>query len=60
MRIAHGADELAARVHEVALAIEVVVAQGLDAHPVDGAHEVPVRDGMRGLLDAPQVLREAA
>ena len=55
------ADELAARVDEVALAVEVVVADlGLDADPVDRPDEVAVRDGVADLLDAPQVFAEAA
>jgi hypothetical protein len=54
------ADELAARVAEVRLPIEVVVAQILlDADPVDGPDELSVGDGMAWLLDAPQVLAEA-
>ena len=54
------ADQLAARVGEVGLAVEVVVAERLDADPVDRADEVLVGDGGRGLLQPPQVLREAA
>src|SRR4051794_5474186 len=50
------ADELAARVAEVALAVEVVVADlGLDADTIDRPDEVAVRDGMRHLFDAPEV-----
>ena len=44
MGIAHVPDELPARVAEVRLAVEVVVAQRLDADPVDGAYEVAVGD----------------
>src|SRR5580693_8388102 len=53
------AHELPARVHEVGLAVEVVVAERLDADPVDRADEVLV--GHRGgrLLEPPQVLRQA-
>ena len=55
------ADELAARVDEVALAVEVVVADvRLDADPVDGPDVVAVRDGVARLLDPPQVLGQAA
>ena len=53
------ADELAARVGEVGLAVEVVVAQRLDADPVDRADEVLVGHRGRGLLEPPQVLRQA-
>ena len=54
---ADAADELAARIDEVALAVEVVVADvGLDADAVDGADEVAVGDGVADLLDPPQVL----
>src|SRR5215472_5017552 len=53
------ANELAARVHEVGLAVEVVVAERLHADPVDRADEVLV--GHRGgrLLKPPQVLGQA-
>ena len=55
------ADELAARVDEVALAVEVVVADiGLDADPVDRPDVVAVGDGVADLLDPPQVLGQAA
>src|SRR5256714_868138 len=55
------ADELAARVDEVALPVEVVVADVLlDPHPVDRPHEVTVRDRVADLLDPPQVLGQAA
>src|SRR5882724_2990621 len=53
-------DELAARVDEVALAVEVVVADLLlDPDPVDRPDEIPVRDGVRHLLDPPEVLGQA-
>ena len=48
------------RIDEVALAVEVVVAERLDADPVDGADVVHVGDGGRRLLDAPDVLGQAA
>src|SRR4051794_32823484 len=55
------ADELAARVHEVALAVEVVVTVvGLDADAIDGPDVVAVGNGVADLLDAPQVFGEAA
>src|SRR5688500_3959018 len=60
VRVADVADELAARIDEVGLPVEVVVAQRLDAYPVDGAHEIAVGQGVRDLLDAPQVLAQAA
>src|SRR6185437_5188359 len=49
------ADELAARVDEVRLAVEVVVAERLDADPVDRADVVLVGHRGRGLLQLPQV-----
>src|SRR5689334_11518563 len=55
------ADELATRIDEVALPVEIVVAElRLDAHAVDRPDEVAVGDGMARLLDAPQVLGEPA
>ena len=55
------ADELAARVDEIALAVEVVVADvGLDADPVDRPDVVAVGDRVADLLDPPQVLGQAA
>src|SRR3954468_11441789 len=60
VRVAHVADELTFGVHEVALPVEVVVAERLDAHAVDGADVVHVGDGSGRLLDAPDVLAEAA
>src|SRR5258707_448119 len=57
----HVADELAARVDEVALAVEVVVADvGLDADPVDRPDVVAVGDRVARLLDPPEVLGQAA
>jgi hypothetical protein len=58
--VADVADELAARVDEVALAVEVVVAELLDADPVDRADEVAVGDRVRRLLELPQVLDRPA
>src|ERR1700761_4355117 len=54
------ADDLAARVGEVGLPVEVVVTERLDADPVDRADEVLVGPGGRGLLQLPQVLGQAA
>src|SRR6266508_1802394 len=54
------ADQLAARVHEVRLAVEVVVAQRFHADPVDRADVVLVGDRGRRLLQLPQVLGQAA
>src|SRR5512146_1757233 len=56
-RVAH---QLAARVGEVGLAVEVVVPERLDADPVDRADEVLVGHRGRGLLEPPQVLGEPA
>src|SRR6266566_4269306 len=53
------ADELALRVDEVGGAVEVVVAEILDAHPVDRTDEVLVRDGGGRLLQLPQVAGQA-
>src|SRR6201995_4006397 len=54
------AHDLATRVGEVGLAVEVVVAERLDADPVDRADEVLVGHRRRGLLQLPQVLGQAA
>src|SRR6266478_6359906 len=52
--------EVSARIHEVARAVELAdVPRCLDADPVDAAHEVAVRHRVRGLLELPQVLRQA-
>src|SRR3954470_10689007 len=51
----HLADELGLRVDGVRRPVEVVVAQLLDAHPVDGTDEVLVGDGCGRLLQLPQV-----
>src|SRR5215470_3418005 len=53
-------DELPARVGEVGLPVEVVVAERLDADPVDRADKVLIGDRGTGLLQPPQVLRQAA
>src|SRR5215467_8014053 len=53
------ADDLPARVGEIGLPVEVVVAERLDPDPVDGADEVLVGDRGTGLLQPPQVLRQA-
>src|SRR5260221_10986547 len=53
-------DDLAARVDEVAGAVEVVFAERLHADAVDRADPVAVGDGMRHLLDLPEVHREPA
>src|SRR5215217_7907124 len=59
--VADVADELALRIHEVALTVEVVVADvGLDADAVDRPDVVHVRHRRGRLLDAPDVLRQAA
>ena len=60
VRVADVTDELATRVDEVGLAVEVVVAERLDADSVDRAHEVAVGQRVGDLLDAPQVLAQAA
>src|SRR5258706_11158964 len=53
-------DDLAARVDEVAGAVEVVFAQRLHADAVDRADPIAVGDGVRHLLDLPEVHRESA
>src|SRR5262245_38460950 len=50
VRVAHLTDELPLGVDEVALPVEVVVAERLDADPIDRAHVVHVGHGRRGLL----------
>jgi hypothetical protein len=53
-------DDLPARVHEVAGAVELADVPGrLGADAVDGADVVAVGDGVGGLLELPQVLAEA-
>src|SRR3954462_7277002 len=59
-RVADLADELALGIDEVALAVEVVVAELLDADPVDRPDVVHVGHRRRRLLEAPDVLRQAA
>src|SRR5688572_19227113 len=54
-------DELAARIDEVALPVEIVVAEVLlDPDPVDRSNVIAVRDGVGDLLDPPQVLAQTA
>src|SRR5688572_7668841 len=60
VRVADVAHELPARVDEVALAVEVVLAERLDTDPVDGADVVHVGDRRRRLLEAPDVLGQPA
>src|SRR5919198_274057 len=55
VRVAHLAHELSLGVDEVALPVEVVVAQWLDADTVDCADVVHVRRRGRRLLEAPDV-----
>ena len=52
----HLADELAARIDEVRLAVELVRAERLHADPVDRTHEVLVRHRSCRLLQPPEVL----
>ena len=47
------ADELAPRVGEIALAVEVIVAERLDPDTVDGTDVVHVVGGRGGLLEPP-------
>ena len=58
--VADVADELPSRVDEVALPVEVVLAERLDADAVDRADVVHVRDRRRRLLEPPEVLAQAA
>ena len=60
VRVARVADDLALGVDEVRLAVEVVVAEVLDADPVDRADEVLVGDRRGRLLELPEVLAQAA
>src|SRR5258706_6232429 len=51
--------EVAARIHEVARAVELPhVPRRFDADAVAASHEVAVRDGMGRLFQLPQVLRQ--
>ena len=59
VRVAVVADVLATWIDEVALAVEVVLAERLDADPVDRADVVHVGHGSGRLLDPPQVLAES-
>src|SRR5947207_13976280 len=53
-------EHLAARIAEVALPVKLAdVPRRLETDPVDGADEVAVRDGVRRLLQLPEVLRES-
>jgi hypothetical protein len=52
-------DELAFRIDEVARAVEVVVAQPLDADAVDGADVSTRWRRRRGPLELPEVVRQA-
>ena len=58
--VALRSDELALGVHEVTLAVEVVLAEGFDADAVDGSDVIDV--GHRGgrLFDFPDVLAQSA
>src|SRR5450432_295368 len=58
MGVTDVADELALGVDEVRGAVEVVVAEVLDANSVDGADEVFVRDRGGRLFEFPEVRRE--
>src|ERR1035437_5115713 len=52
-------EDAAARIAEVALAVEFTDGpRGFGAHAVDGAHEIAVGHGVRGLLQLPQILAE--
>src|SRR5260221_3947377 len=53
-------DQAAARIAEVALAVELADVPGrLGADAVDRPHEIAVRDRVCGLLELPEILREA-
>ena len=53
-------EDLAARIAEVALAVELAdLPRLLDADAIDGADEVPVGDGVRRLLELPEILAQA-
>src|SRR5580658_4919057 len=52
-------NNFAAWIAEIALAVKLANAPGFfDAYAVDGAHKITVRNGMRGLLQFPQIFRE--
>src|SRR6185369_11038800 len=54
-------DYLAAWIAEIALTVELADVPGLlVAHPVYRAHEVPVRHGVRGLFQLPEIFRETS
>src|SRR5689334_5626907 len=58
--LARARQDLAARVDEVRVAVELAdVPRALGAHAIDRAHEVAIGHRVRGLLELPQVLREA-
>src|ERR1035437_1660609 len=53
-------EDAAARIAEVALSVEFAdIPRSLAAPAVDGAHEIAVGHGVRGLLQLPQILAEA-
>src|SRR5436309_9106346 len=55
-----GGEELAARIAEVALPVELAdVPRRFEADAIDGADEVAVRDGVGRLLELPEVLGES-
>ena len=54
------ADELALGIAEITLAVKVVIAVFFDADAIAGADIVGVEDGVRGLLDAPEMLAQSA
>src|ERR1700692_1866313 len=52
-------DNFPARIAEIALSIELTnVPRFFDADTVDGAHKITVRNGMRRLLEFPQIFGE--
>src|SRR5450631_4145854 len=58
--LARGREEVASRIDDVRRAIEAPdVPRGLGAHTVRRRHEVAIRDRVSGLLELPEVLREA-
>ena len=53
-------EDLAARIAEIAGAVELADVPGrFGAHAIDGADEVAVGHGVRGLLELPEILAEA-